>query len=420
MLCPGEYDARSRVVLQHVARRIGMPSDRLRGLERLIAQRLYFARAAAMESAEDEETGVSDASGEDDSGHLRNKRGRLRRWATTGTSVVVGALALGLTGGLAAPMLIVGMGALGATWAATLATAGGLALVTSLFGVAGGGLTGHRMARRTGGLAEFAFVPIGVDPHLPIIPSLHATIVVPGYLHPKMSADTPWYTAYNNHLKDHDVYALAFDTAVLHELDEAFRKFVAVEAADYLIDQLLSQTVLNAVLAPLSAPMTLMKLGSIIDNPWGMAMNRARKAGHALADILQDRVQGRRPISLIGYSVGALVIFKCLQELAKRRCYGLVDSGKSALVLLGAPVRVDSQRWSDVRSVVSGRLVNGYIKSDWVLAFLYRVHERKLKPAGLQPISTPGVESVDLSDIVQGHLCYRKQLDAILHAINIS
>jgi hypothetical protein len=89
-------------------------------------------------------------------------------------------------------------------------------------------------------------------------------------------------------------------------------------------------------------------------------------------------------------------------------------------VLLGAPVSTDETQWQQIRSVVSGRLINGYAKSDWVLAFLFRVHDRKLKPAGLQPVNVPSVESIDLSHIIKGHLSYRKEMEAVLEAIQIS
>ncbi|RKP09283.1 hypothetical protein THASP1DRAFT_14483 [Thamnocephalis sphaerospora] len=415
MLEAGEYDARSRAVLYYIAKRISLPAERLCGLERWVAHRLFFAREAAA-AHDDDQAEQTDEDRLRATMKSRNKRGRLWRWTATGTSVVVGAVALGLTGGLAAPLLAAGIGMLGVTWAGALATVGGIALVTSLFGVAGGGLTGYRMARRTGGLSEFAFLPIGVDPKLPVIPSLHATIVVPGYLKPGTDATMPWRVPCARHLGDRDVYALAYDTQVLQELGKAFREFLATQAASYAAGQVLKHTALAAIMTPLAAPMTLVKLGSIIDNPWGMAVDRARKAGLVLADVLQERVQGRRPVTLVGYSVGALTIFECLQALADRGCYGLVDSA----VLLGAPVGDDRKLWRKARSVVSNRLVNGYVGSDWILAFLCRVHDQQLKPAGLMPIPMPGVESVDLSGVINGHLGYRKQLDAILSVIDIS
>lgn len=50
---------------------------------------------------------------------------------------------LGLTGGLAAPLIAAGTGAvLGASSAAVLGTTAGVAIIASLFGAAGAGLTG--------------------------------------------------------------------------------------------------------------------------------------------------------------------------------------------------------------------------------------------------------------------------------------
>jgi hypothetical protein len=87
---------------------------------------------------------------------------------------------IALTGGLAAPLLaplLVGM-----TGATFFATAGGVALVTTLFGLTGGGLAGWKMHRRMNGLEEFGFKRILNDPDLPPVPALHCTICISGFL----------------------------------------------------------------------------------------------------------------------------------------------------------------------------------------------------------------------------------------------
>ena len=76
-----------------------------------------------------------------------------------------------------------------------------------------------------------------------------------------------------------------------------------------------------------------MKLADTIDNVWTLACSRADEAGRVLASVLRSRAhvcyamrictirsilnvsQGARPVTLIGYSVGARVIFACLEEL---------------------------------------------------------------------------------------------------------
>ena len=57
--------------------------------------------------------------------------------------------------------------------------------------------------------------------------------------------------------------------------------------------------------------------------------------------------------------------------------------------------------------------MNGYIKSDWVLAFLYRYMEWKLAVAGLGPVDQKGVENFDLSTIVNSHDEYPRKMDEI-------
>ena len=58
------------------------------------------------------------------------------------------------------------------------------------------------------------------------------------------------------------------------------------------------------------------------------------------------------------------LVFHCLLELCRCRAKGIVEHA----VLLGAPVGVTPERWALARSVVAGRLVNGYSPQDWVCA----------------------------------------------------
>lgn len=64
----------------------------------------------------------------------------------------LGGVLLGVTGGLAAPALVPLLPFLTAGTAPVL--------LGSLFGLAGGGLTGYRVRRRWGGVERFAFVEI--------------------------------------------------------------------------------------------------------------------------------------------------------------------------------------------------------------------------------------------------------------------
>ncbi|XP_008411402.1 transmembrane and coiled-coil domain-containing protein 4 [Poecilia reticulata] len=129
-------------------------------------------------------------------------------------------------------------------------------------------------------------------------------------------------------------------------------------------------------------------------------------------------IQGKRPVSLIGFSLGARVIYYCLQELASDKgSEGVVED----VVLLGAPVDGSEKSWERMVRVVAGRIVNGYCRGDWLLGFLYRSSAAQLSVAGLQPINIQDhrIINVDLSSVVKGHLDYMRQMDTILVAVGV-
>lgn len=144
-------------------------------------------------------------------------------------------------------------------------------------------------------------------------------------------------------------------------------------------------------------------------------MVRAEKAGAVLADaIMRHKFQGERPVSLIGYSLGARAIYACLMVLAERRQFGLVDS----VVIMGAPIPSESRVWLTLKSVVSGRLVNIYSEHDYLLGFLCRFSNIHFGIAGLQDIQgADGVESHSVGHMKRGHLGYQSSTREILEAI---
>lgn len=143
-------------------------------------------------------------------------------------------------------------------------------------------------------------------------------------------------------------------------------------------------------------------------------MVRADKAGVMLADVIMNKVQGERGVTLIGYSLGARVIYTCLMTLAERRQFGLVES----VVMMGAPAPSQSRIWSIMKSVVAGRMVNVYSENDYILGFMYRTSTIQYGVAGLQAIDGGfGVENVDASDVVSSHLRYRQLVGNILKHI---
>lgn len=162
----------------------------------------------------------------------------------------------------------------------------------------------------------------------------------------------------------------------------------------------------------LQLPIVLTKLSYLIDNPWAVSLDRAVSAGKILADSIIERNLGTRPITLVGYSLGARVIFSCLQELSKRGGYGLVQN----VYMFGSPIVVKKEEYLRARTVVSGRFVNGYNKTDWILGYLFRLTNGGIRRvAGLAPIDDlPWLENFDATEYVVGHMEYRTAMPTLL------
>ena len=169
---------------------------------------------------------------------------------------------------------------------------------------------------------------------------------------------------------------------------------------------------------PLRAPRLLPpQSADYIDAPWSIGVERANAAGKLLAEALVEGAYGgrTRPVTLVGFSLGATVVHACLQALARApggRGQGIVNHA----VLLGAAVSCSQSEWLRSRSVVSGRLVNGFSGGDMVLRFLGRV---AVKVAGTQPVLGAAVENVDVGDLVGGHLKYPRSMGAIMRRLQL-
>ncbi|KAJ8662910.1 hypothetical protein O0I10_001086 [Lichtheimia ornata] len=415
---PVVYDARSRRFLFELAQLMKLAPTDVTAVERSVAQQMYFALQE--NSGEEKDPHLEDrATLMDQSAKTSiqntNKQKKHLKWLATGAGVLGGGALIALTGGLAAPLLAPLL--VGLTGATFFATAGGIALVTSLFGLTGGGLAGWKMHRRMQGLEEFAFEQILNDADLPPIPTLQCTICISGFLMDnKDEFKTPWEKAFATARNFNDIYCLRYETDALMDLGIAFEKFVRNQAIKYAGVEVAKQTALHAFFAAVALPATLMKIADVVDNPWQIAVDRSHKAGIVLADVLEKRVQGNRPCSLVGYSCGCLVIWHCLKELYARDKKGLVDH----VVLMGAPIAGDdTQGWRECASVVSGRFINCFTDKDWVLAFVYRLHSLNTEVAGLRPIkNVHRIENVELQ--LDGHTSYRDSVQEIMMQVGMA
>ena len=239
---------------------------------------------------------------------------------------------------------------------------------------------------------------------------LRVTIGVNGWLTSEDDITKPWQFVG----RDSEAFALRYEMKALLGLGVSLEEMVTSYAWKFVRLEILKRTVLATLWSALW-PVTLLSMASKIDNPFTLAKNRSEKAGEILADAIINKVQGERPVTLVGYSLGARVVYTCLMSLAKRRAFGLVDTA----VFIGAPIPSSHNHWQILRSVVSGKIYNVFSENDYLLAFLYRATSIQLGVAGLQEIAgIEGVQNLNLSEEVQGHLRYPSLMDKILARCN--
>lgn len=407
MLSLEHYKSHSRTLMLYLTTSLGLSITLLSEDESKVARGLL---EAAENMTADEETKKK-----------VDENSTARKWKV-GLAGVAGAALIGITGGLAAPLLAAGIGTvmggigLGATaTAGYLGTlAGSSVLVGGLFGAYGGRMTSKVMDQYAREVEDFGFVPVNASDRKPERTKndsrrLRVAIGISGWLSDKDDVVEPWRVIG----RGQETFALRFELEALMKLGSALTTMITSAAWSVARSEIIKRTVFAALTAGLW-PLALVKVSRVIDNPWSVANHRAQKAGEVLADALVNRAQGERPVTLVGYSLGAKVVYACLQQLAERRAFGLVENA----VLLGAPAPCGSADWRRVRAVVTGRVVNAYSTRDYILAFLYRSSSIQYGVAGLQPVlHVPGVENVDVSDLVEGHTLYRNATGPILKRV---
>ncbi|OXV09946.1 hypothetical protein Egran_02294 [Elaphomyces granulatus] len=406
------YHSHSRLLLLNIASILELSPEDVNDDEAKVARGLLDA--AIKMSADDE---------------ARQKRveqnSNARRWKV-GLASVAGAALIGITGGLAAPLVAAGIGTvmgglgLGATAAAGYlgALAGSSVIVGGLFGAYGAKMTGRMMDKYAKEVEDFAFIPVD-KPHQDYKDEkeaaqqdhrLRVTIGITGWATKEDDMVVPWHVIRT----DSEVFALRWELESLISLGNAMEALVTSAAWTVAGREILSRTIFAGIMNAVMLPLVLANVARVVDNPFSVAKARADKTGEVLADALIDRAQGERPVTLISYSLGSRVVYSCLQSLARRGAYGLIESA----ILIGSPAPSNSSEWRMMRSVVTDRLVNVYSENDSVLAFLYRASSAQFGVAGLQPVAdVPGVENANVSDIINGHLRYRYLIGKILAMI---
>ncbi|KAL4644268.1 hypothetical protein ACB092_02G152600 [Castanea dentata] len=406
------YDARHRVALRLLATWFDIKWTKMEAIEIMVACSA-MALAKEGESKREEEKQTS-----------KNKWAKWKRGGIIGAAAVTGGALMAITGGLAAPAIAAGLSALAPTlgtlipvigaggFAAAASAAGtvaGSVAVAASFGAAGAGLTGTKMARRVGSVDEFEFKAIGENHNQG---RLAVEILVSGFVFDEEDFVRPW-EGQNNNLER---YALQWESKNLIAVSTAIQDWLTSRLALQMMKQGAMLTVLSTLITALAWPAALLAATDFIDSKWTIAVDRSDKAGKLLAEVLLSGLQGNRPVTLVGYSLGARVIFKCLQFLAEtERDAELVER----VVLLGAPISINDENWEAARKMVAGRFVNAYSKNDWMLGVAFRASLLTQGLAGIQPINIPGIENVDVTDLIEGHSSYLWSTQLVLDQLEL-
>ncbi|AQZ19108.1 YFL034W [Zygosaccharomyces parabailii] len=397
------YDSRSRILLLRFAQLLNVTNLEVCEFERRVTDSLDMEQ-----STEDQQWTESQ--------HMKDRRRRRRRKKIcyVGLAMVGGSLVLGLSGGLLAPVIGAGIAAglstIGITGAAGFLTGAGGATIVAVTSTAIGGKIGLQgMKRRMGSVRTFEFCPLHNNRRVNLLVSVSGWMIGN-----EDDVRLPYSTV---DPVEGDLYSLNWEPEMLKSIGQSIT-IIANELFTTTIQQVLGATVLTAFISAIQWPMWLSKLSYILDNPWNVSLDRAWSAGLILADTLIARNLGQRPTTLMGFSLGSRVIFSCLVELCKRKAYGLVEN----VYLFGTPVIKNKEYLVMARSVVSGRFVNAYSSKDWMLAYLFRAAAGGFSTVmGIAPINhVEGIENFDCTDVVDGHLAYRKNMPKLLKRLGIA
>jgi hypothetical protein len=210
----------------------------------------------------------------------------------------------------------------------------------------------------------------------------------------------------------------------------------------------------GAVLSAVALPSSLLTATQVIDDPYQIVILRADEAGKELASCLLQSDE-RRPVTLVGYSFGARVIFSCLVELARLQDLweGVrqqqersaddqsmldpsVSTGKNQsddvvgqqrepasivedVVFMGLPRVIDQRMLRLARQVVGGRFVNCYTRNDWLLTLMF-LTRRGTQTCGTHPIQNiGGIENYNVTSLVQAHSKYAEAVPRILQHVGL-
>jgi len=144
---------------------------------------------------------------------------------------------------------------------------------------------------------------------------------------------------------------------------------------------------------------------------WDKSYREAQKIGRHLAEklISEDKFKNKN-ISLVGFSLGTVVISTCMKELANSGNTGLLQD----VVLMGGVASLKDFEEENMFAVAK-RTVNVLSRNDNILTYLLKLVSLDTEPIGIQEIRSKSekILNIDRTDMIKGHMHYRSEMDKI-------
>jgi hypothetical protein len=192
-----------------------------------------------------------------------------------------------------------------------------------------------------------------------------------------------------------DIHTVTWESKMLSELCHIVEN-LALEVSSQATKVALQYSIIGAILTACALPSALATATKLIDDPYQIVVIRADEAGKELAKCLLQSDE-RRPVTLVGFSFGARVIYSCLRELAhqqdiweEKHSSKSIDKGDKKgkeerrfkydrepaslvadVIFIGLPRAIDKNVLTSCRRVTGGRLVNCYTRNDWFLSLMF-------------------------------------------------
>jgi len=247
-----------------------------------------------------------------------------------------------------------------------------------------------------------------------------------------------------------ELYTVRWESEMIQDMSNSVKDF-AKDLANKTTKEVLKHTAMAAVMTAIALPAGILAVANMIDGSWTIALERADEAGVELALSLLESNAGHRPISLVGYSLGARVIYKCLRELTRHQekweeqqrhkqnsmkgsRMSIIDQERSQVttksndgdkeeityvrepasivedvILMGCPLSVNLESWASCKEVIAGRFVNCFSREDMILTLMFRYKNIKSVFAtvgGIAPVNISGIENYDVSTLIKSHSDY--------------